>query len=114
MAYRFPIEDQLGMELYRQPPEMCQGEDKKWGLDLIMAPSFSAETVKLLGQKEKRRLHANPELVDAPFPKKEWMLKFLYNGNDVLRQRFQNFVLTRESIIYWTGEPLTGEDYDSL
>ena len=110
----FPIDDQLGLELYQQPPEMCQGEEKKWGLDLVLAPSFSSETVELLGKKEKRRLLANPALVDAPFPKKEWMLKHLYNGDDVLRQRFQNFVLTKESIIHWTSEPLRGADFDSL
>jgi len=110
----FPIDDELGLELYQQPPEICQGQDKKWGLDLIMAPSFSHQTVELLGKKEKRRLLANPALIDAPFPRKEWMLKHLYNGDDVLRQRFQNFVLTKESIIHWTGEPLRGMDFDSL
>jgi len=110
----FPIDDELGLELYQQPPEMCQGQNKKWGLDLVLAPSFSYETIELLGKKEKRRLLANPALAIAPFPKKEWMLKHLYNGNDVLHQRFQNFILTKESIIHWTGEPLRGKDFDSL
>ncbi len=119
----FAIDDHLGIELFRQPPELCQAQDKKWGLDLILAPSFSPATVKLLNKKEKRRLLANPALERSLaleyihfFPKKEWMLKNLFNGNDVLKQRFPSFVFTLDDIVSQVGKPmlLEDDDFDSL
>ena len=107
----FPITDELGQVLYAPASHIDIGRPK-WGLDLVVAPEFSDTTIKLLGQKEKRRLLSNPNLNSPKLPKTEWIWKPVRGG--FLRQRQYPFILTPDSVKEWIGAPLTNDDFATL
>jgi phosphoribosylaminoimidazolecarboxamide formyltransferase / IMP cyclohydrolase len=113
-ATNFDITDELGHELLEASASLGLG-DKKWGLDIILAPGFSEEAVLLLSAREKRdrRLLANSALKEAPLPPQKWMKKIL-SGDDILMQRMQNFILTPENVESWVNRPLFGNDFIDL
>lgn len=82
-----------------------------WGLDLIIAPSFSDEAITLLGKREKRRLLANPALKDTPFPEDQWMYRQV--RSDWLRQKSPNFVLTPAEVQSWSGLEMREDEFQN-
>ena len=109
----FPITDKLANLIFQPLPleSMNIGRDK-WGLDLVIAPSFSAGAVELLGKKEKRRLLSNPNLLDPVLPTTTWMYKQIRGG--FLRQKQYPFILTPEGVKEWVGKPLSDRNFDTL
>jgi AICAR transformylase/IMP cyclohydrolase PurH len=107
----FPITDELGNLLFLAPPDLHIGREK-WGLDLVLAPDFSTETVEKLGKYEKRRLLANPYLLDPYPPTAGWMYKQIRGG--FLQQRTYPFILSPEGVKEWVNDPLSGAHLDSL
>ena len=111
LVTNFPIDDELG-QLVLAPPEDLNIGRKNWGLDLIIAHSFSQNAVALLGKREKRRLLSNPELFFLPSLKVGWVFRPVRGG--FLRQKAPQFVLTPAQIIHWTGQPLSDRDFENL
>jgi len=101
----FPITDEMSKILFRVEDEDIKkvGRDK-WGLDLILAPEFSDGAIDLLGKKEKRRLPANPYLLEAPFSRYQWVYRQVLG--DFIRQKTSDFILTQEIIQSWSGQNL--------
>lgn len=107
----FPITEELGQAAYKA--DTAEIGREYWGLDEILAPAISPQTIKLMSKKEKRRLLINPALTKAPFPGEEWTYRELHGG-DWLRQRVPWFVLSYNQIISWTNEPLPNGSLDDL
>lgn len=101
----FPITDEMTEVLFKVEDEDIEKVGRnKWGLDLILAPEFSDGAVDLLGKKDKRRLLANPYLIEAPFSRYEWVFRQVMG--DFIRQKSSDFVLTQEIIQSWSGQNL--------
>ncbi len=107
----FEIDYNLAQTLFETGTGINIGRDK-WGLDLILAPSFSEVAIEILGKREKRRLLANPALSDPFLSPKQWVYQPVRGG--FLRQKAPNFILTPDAIKEWVGEPLSEEDFESL
>jgi phosphoribosylaminoimidazolecarboxamide formyltransferase/IMP cyclohydrolase len=112
----FPIDDELGELLFSVPEDLrAKVGREKWGLDVLFAPEFSSATVELLGKREKRRLLANPVLLDPPLPPDYWMRRPVPDG--FIRQRAPHFILGRhDSGIDWrpAGKSLGPENFSTL
>lgn len=107
----FPISNQLAEELYAPQDDSDIGR-KNWGLDLVVAPSFSEVAADILGQREKRRLLANSVLKDPTLPPDEWSWKPVRGG--FLQQKTPNFILTPEAVQFWTNASFFKADFETL
>lgn len=86
VVVNFPIDDALGQLLYAPGPADEAIGRQNWGLDLVMAPSVTPNTVELLGKKEKRRILVNPALLGVSArPEMEWGWSPILGG--FLRQK---------------------------
>lgn len=102
----FAITDDLG-ELLMHTNGLIDARDN-WGLDVLLAPSFSEATIELLGHRAKRRLLSNLALLNPSLPQEIWAWKQVRGG--WLKQRLPNFILTPDQINHWTT-PLASNDY---
>ncbi|MDD5341093.1 MAG: hypothetical protein PHC97_01495 [Patescibacteria group bacterium] len=106
----FPISDELGKALHKPPADFNLGRER-WGLDLIIAPEFSANTCELMKAK-KRRLLSNPALINPTLPNDAWMYKPVRGG--FLRQRVYPYVLTMDSYETSVGPAVEAADLENL
>ena len=106
----FPIDDALGRALHK-PPEGLNIGRERWGLDLIVAPSFSNATCELMKAK-KRRLLSNPALLSPKLPPDKWQYRPVRGG--FLRQATYPFVLTRDGCAYKVGPDMDQEHFGNL
>jgi len=84
-----------------------------WGVDVVFAPGFSEEAIKLLGKKERRRLLANLALANPVMSGDEWVIRPVRGG--FLRQKASRFVFESAAVEEWTGQQGLGpDDYSSL
>ena len=98
----FHINSQLAKALFYTGIFEDRVGRKKWGLDIVLAPSFTFEAIDLLGERERRRLLSNPLLESAPEPvaKHQWrQIRGAW-----LRQRMPDFVLLPNKFTFQTGE----------
>lgn len=109
----FPITDELGWLAHSTSEYRDVIGREHWGLDEILAPAISDETIETMGRKAKRRLLVNLALIQAPFPQEAWTYRRLHGG-DWLKQRLSPFVLSPPEIQSWTGRPLEGENLANL
>lgn len=98
----FQIGKGLADELLAPQPENdqhCPADIGRanWGLDIIFAPSFSEMAVELLGKREKRRLLANPELMNPRLAPESVERRPVRGG--FLEQQASRFLLTEDAII---------------
>ena len=107
----FPIDKYLG-ELLLSPPKGIDIGRKNWGLDIVFAPEFSEDTIEIVGRREKRRLLANPALVESPLTTDPWMFRKLRGS--WLRQKVSPFILTPDEVQYNTGASLSETDFSTL
>lgn len=106
----FPIDKKLAQVLFQPSDDINIGR-KNWGLDLILAPSFSGEAVDLLGKREKRRVLSNPALETAPFSMERWVYRQI--GVDWLRQKAPTFVLEKSVILPWNGQSMSDANFQN-
>jgi len=87
----FTITTELATAIHRVPEDLRQQVGREfWGTDVVYAPSFDQGAIDLLGKKEKRRLLANPALLDPQFSDDEWMIRPVRGG--FLKQKQPNSI----------------------
>jgi len=87
----FPITTELATAIHRVPDDLRQQVGREfWGTDVVYAPSFDRGAIELLGKKEKRRLLANPALLDPQMPDEDWMIRPVRGG--FLKQKQPNSI----------------------
>lgn len=106
----FPVYYEEAEALFAPDSKSNIGRNR-WGLDVILAPSFEKIAAELLCQKEKRRLLANKQLEHPLLPKDPWIWRQVRGG--FLRQRTSSFVFDPAGAT-WTGQDFSGVDLDSL
>jgi len=106
----FSITDELGEALFNVPEEyQARVGRPRWGVDIIMAPSFSDASVELLGKRAKRKLLANSALSDPPLPTHERMIVML-SPDEFLTQKAPYFVFNYQEVEEWIGPKPTEQD----
>ena len=106
----FSIDEKLAQVLFQPSDDINIGR-KNWGLDLILAPSFSGEAVDLLGRREKRRLLSNPALETIPFSTERWVYRQI--GSDWLCQKAPTFVLEENILLPWDGRSMSDANFQN-
>jgi AICAR transformylase/IMP cyclohydrolase PurH len=104
----FPISEKEAGALFKPTSNIGR---ENWGLDLIIAPDFSEEAALILGKREKRRLLKNPALIEAPFPKYQWVYR--QARSDWLRQKAPTFALTPKEVQSWSGKEMSTEEFNN-
>lgn len=86
-------------------------QDANWMLDVVLAPGFTKEAVRILGQRKQRKLLENKMLVSAPLSASKYAYRFVRGG--ILRQPPHNFILDfkKAEIV---GNSLLKTEIDSL
>lgn len=87
----FPIDEQLATTLFTSTRRKRQYGDNHWMLDLIMAPSFTPEAIKVLGKRKGRKLFVNRALY-SPVLKKHGLVYRMVRGG-FLRQPPPTYIL---------------------
>lgn len=106
----FRIDEEQAQVLFQAPDNINIGRTN-WGLDLVIAPSFSKEAVDLLGKREKRRLLSNPALTDAHFSPEIWTFRQVRSS--WLRQKAPTFVLEPNAILPWDGRAMSDTQFQN-
>ncbi len=86
-------------------------KDANWMLDVVLAPGFTKEAVRILGQRKQRKLLENKMLVSARPPVSKYAYRFVRGG--ILRQPPHNFILDFKKAEI-AGKGLSKADTDSL
>lgn len=102
----FPIDKELSEILFKSECRNRLFGDGSWMLDLVMAPSFSAEAITVLGKRKDRKLFENANL-STPLLKKTGFSYRMVRGG-FLRQPHANYVLNLKEA--WNGDKCFSED----
>ncbi|OGG10313.1 hypothetical protein A2154_02640 [Candidatus Gottesmanbacteria bacterium RBG_16_43_7] len=87
----FKITDSLADSLLKSSKRQKMLKSANWMLDIIAAPGFSAQAVKLLGSRSRRKLFVNPTLNNSIVDPAPWTYRF--TRGSFIRQLPQNYVL---------------------
>ncbi|MEK7653139.1 MAG: hypothetical protein AAB358_01495 [Patescibacteria group bacterium] len=101
IVVNFPVSDNISEALFAVPDrDLPIVGRKNWGVDVVFAPNFSEASITLLGKRERRRLLANPALLDPPMPPALWMVRPVDDG--WIKQLAPHFVFDRsDETIEW-------------
>lgn len=87
----FKISENLAKKLFSSKKRKKLLENDKWMLDIIIAPDFDANAIKILGKNNRRKLFKNKALLH-PYPAVEiWSYRMVRGG--FLRQPPNNYIL---------------------
>jgi phosphoribosylaminoimidazolecarboxamide formyltransferase/IMP cyclohydrolase len=107
----FGVDEHVADSLYRNKKRKDLLGDPAWMLDVILAPNFTPEAVKILGHRQGRKLFENKALKDPFVSLSKYAYRFVRSG--FLRQPPSNFILDfKEADL--AGERLNDASIDSL
>lgn len=109
----FSITDTLAPYFHSSAKRQKLIKSSSWMLDIIIAPSFSSQAMKLLGARAKRKLFVNPALVHPILNPATWTYRF--TRGSFIRQPPQNYVfdITKTDFV-GAKKSMKQEDLDSL
>tara|TARA_B100000686_G_scaffold48155_1_gene51481 strand:+ start:16186 stop:17706 length:1521 start_codon:yes stop_codon:yes gene_type:complete len=87
----FQIDSVVGQMLLTSEKRKETLGNPYWMLDMILAPSISAEAIEILGKRKERKLYSNPALKEPNIDGAEWSSRPIRGGR--LEQPPNNFIL---------------------
>jgi len=109
----FAIDKDLGLLLFRVPDKQRERVGREfWGIDVLYAPAVDADTIELLGKKDRRRILVNPALADPHDSKQEFMLEPVRGG--FLRQKSYHYILDFSNLHSQTGKMSESQKIDAI
>ena len=87
----FQIDSVVGQMLLRSEKRKEMLGNLHWMLDIILAPSISAEAIEILGKRKERKLYSNPALKEPNMDEAQWSSRPVRGGR--LEQPPNNFIL---------------------
>ena len=87
----FVISEKIGSMLFQSQKRNDALGDSHWMLDLIVAPEFQSEAIRILGKRNSRKLLQNKNLFDPRLGQEAWSFRPIRGG--YLRQPPNHFVL---------------------
>ncbi len=94
VVVNFEVTDELAAILYKDPAREKDYGSAYWMLDVVAAPGFSEEAIKILGKSKTRKLFSDPALLEPGLPATEspsWQYRQIRGG--FLRQPRANYTL---------------------
>ena len=92
----FAISEEIGNKLFQSSKRNQVFDSPYWMLDLIVAPDFQHDAIRLLGKRKSRKLFQNSTLFNPLFDSKPWSYRPIRGG--YLRQPPNHLVLKLEDI----------------
>jgi len=87
----FKIDSVVGQMLLRSEKRKEMLGNLHWMLDIILAPSISAEAIEILGKRKERKLYTNLALKEPNIDEAQWSSRPVRGGR--LEQPPNNFIL---------------------
>jgi phosphoribosylaminoimidazolecarboxamide formyltransferase/IMP cyclohydrolase len=91
LALNIKVDRDIAACLFKSEKRKALLGSDSWMLDVVMAPSFSAEAVGMLGKRKERKLFENPALESPSVPSAKWAYRFTRGG--FMRQPPNNYIL---------------------
>jgi len=109
MFSNFPIDETLAQEMKRSDAGGRMKSPFTWGLDYILAPSFTKKAIEIIGPRgdRPRRLWQNPALNELPYIKGRKRFRPVIGGH--VEMKGDHIFPTPEEIM-WADEDLTMSD----
>ena len=87
----FSISEEIGSMLFQSSKRNEFFDSPYWMLDLVAAPEFQQDAIRLLGKRNSRKLFQNPNLFDPQLDRAPWSYRPIRGG--YLRQPPNHLVL---------------------
>ena len=87
----FSISEEIGSMLFQSSKRNEDLGDSHWMLDLVVAPEFQSDAIRILGKRNSRKLFQNPILFDPRLDREPWSYRPIRGG--YLRQPPNHLVL---------------------
>ena len=87
----FLISEEIAHKLFQNQKRREMLGDSHWMLDLVAAPEFQQDAVRLLGKRDSRKLFQNPTLLEPRLDRPPWVYRPVRGG--YLRQPPNHLVL---------------------
>jgi len=90
----FTVDQVMGQLMLSSERRRALLGNPNWMLDLIAAPQFDADAIKILGKRKERKLFSNSALKEAKCDESEWSYRPVRGGG--LQQPPNNYILDFE------------------
>ena len=97
----FSISEEIGSMLFQSQKRNEVLDDSHWMLDLVVAPEFQSDAIRLLGKRNSRKLFQNPNLFDPQLDRAPWSYRPIRGG--YLRQPPNHLVLNWREFPNFSG-----------
>ncbi|MCH2392847.1 MAG: hypothetical protein MK238_09990, partial [Nitrospinales bacterium] len=87
----FSISEEIGFMLFQSQKRNEALGDSHWMLDLVVAPEFQSDAIRILGKRNSRKLFQNENLFDPRLEQEPWSYRPIRGG--YLRQPPNHLVL---------------------
>jgi len=107
----FSVDENIALALYKSRRREERLGEAAWMLDVVMAPRFAPEAVKILGQRSARKLFENRNLLSPALSSSRYAYRLVRGG--FLRQPPAHYVLDWKGIEI-VGKELSPAEMDAL